>query len=306
MSSFKLHGLVAAAHAPFKADGSLNLAVVEKQAAHFLKNKITTAFINGSTGESHSLSLIERTLLAERWLAVTKDTKLKVVVHVGSNCIEDARTLAAHAQKHGAVAISALAPSYFKPRNVNALVECCVHIAEGAPALPFYFYDIPALTGVSLAMPEFLEQGGERIPNLAGIKWTNVDMYNYQFAMRAAGGVFDLPWGNDEFMLAALALGAKGAVGSGYCFAAPVYHRIIKAFNAGDLDTARMEQFRGAQLVKTLVATPSGYLGAAKALMGLLGVPVGPARLPNGNLAAEEIQQLESALEKIGFWKWIQ
>lgn len=46
MKSFtKLTGLIAAAHTPFKADGSLNLAAVEKQASHFLKNKVQVAFI---------------------------------------------------------------------------------------------------------------------------------------------------------------------------------------------------------------------------------------------------------------------
>ena len=296
--------MVAASHSPFKNDGSLNLAVVEKQAAHLLKHKIPTVFINGSTGESHSLTLDERKKLATRWLAVTQGTKLRVVVHVGSNCIADARTLATHAQQIGALAIAALAPSYFKPRHVTALVDCCAQIASGAPELPFYFYDIPGLTGVSLAMPEFLEQGRAQIPTLAGIKWTNADLYSYQLCQQVAGD-FDLPWGNDEYMLAALALGAKGAVGSTYNFAAPIYQRLMKGFAAGDLARARAEQYRSCRLVKTLAGQSYGYMGAAKALMGMLGVPVGPARLPNLSPTPAQVEQLRSDLQQLGFFDWI-
>ena len=299
----KLRGLVAAAHTPFKADGSLNPTAVEKQADHFMNSGVFTVFIGGSTGESHSLRVEERMRLAERWLEVARGTRLKVVVHVGSNCIADARALAAHAQKCGAIAVSALTPSYFKPRNVAALVASCADIAAAAPDLPFYFYDIPSLTGVQLSMPDFLDQGRERIANLAGIKWTNPDLYSYQLCLNAPGE-FDLPWGNDEYLLAALALGAKGAVGSTYCFAAPLYLRIIKAFERGNLKAARVDQHRSCLLVRTLAGSPCGYMGAAKALMGMLGVPVGPARLPNTNLSRAETSDLRRRLKKIGFFDW--
>lgn len=298
----QLTGLVAAAHTPFTADGALNLAAVEKQAAHFLKNNVGVAFIGGSTGESHSLSLDERRRLAQRWLEVARGTRLEVIVHVGSNCLADARELAGQAQQIGARAVSALAPSYFKPRTVNGLIECCALVAAGAPQLPFYFYDIPVLTGVSVSMPEFLAQGREQIPNLAGIKWTNSDLYAYQLCQQVPGE-FDLPWGNDEYLLAALALGAAGAVGSTYCFAAPVYHRLLANFASGNLAAARAEQYRSCQIVQTLAGF--GYMGAAKATMKMIGVDVGPARLPNTNLTAAQTEQLRARLEALGFFEWI-
>ncbi|RLS26834.1 MAG: N-acetylneuraminate lyase, partial [Planctomycetota bacterium] len=155
-----LNGLVAATHTPFKKDGSLNLDGIEKIAAHLSSNKVDIAFIGGSTGESHSLNVEERMSLAKRWFEVVKGTKLNVVVHVGSNCLEDARTLAKQAQELKALAISALTPSYFKPKNVEALVECCSFIASAAPSLPFYYYDIPTMTGVNLFMPDFLDLAG--------------------------------------------------------------------------------------------------------------------------------------------------
>lgn len=298
-----LHGLVAAVHTPFNADGSLNLAIVETQAAHLLKNNIAFAFIAGTTGESHSLSLEERRSLAQRWFDVSRGTALRIVVHVGSNCIADARLLAAHAQQHGAIAISALAPSYFKPRSIETLVACCAEIASAAPETPFYYYDIPALTGVSFPMPEFLARARERIPTLAGLKFTNPDLLAYQLCLRADDGAWDVPFGLDEHLLGALALGARGAVGSGFNFAAPIYNRLFEAFGRGDLPAAREEQLRGARLVQLL--SRYGYMGAAKAVMKIVGVDVGPPRLPNNALTAEQIKDLRAGLEQAGFFGWL-
>ena len=299
----RLHGLVAATHTPFHADGSLHLAIVEMQAAHLLANKVTAAFIGGTTGESHSLSLEERRALAQRWMDVTRGTALKVVVHVGSNCLGDAAALARQARELGASAISALAPSYFKPRSVEVLVDCCVSIAGAADDVPFYFYDIPSLTGVNLAMPEFLEKAKARIPNLAGLKFTNPDLMAYQLCLRADDGAFDVPWGTDEALLGALAVGARGAVGSSYNFAAPVYQRLLGAFAKGDLTAARQEQGRSVRLIQTLGRY--GYVGAAKCLMIMLGVDVGPARLPNVNLTEAEIATLRGEVESLGFFDWL-
>jgi len=298
-----LTGLVAAAHTPFFQDGSLNLAVVEQQAAHLLAHDVATVFIGGSTGESHSLSLAERQTLAQRWAEVAQGTRLRVVVHVGSNCLADAITLAAQAQQLGAVAIAALAPSYYKPRSLETLTRCLGEIAAAAPATPFYFYDIPALTGVDFSMPEFLAHAHGRIPTLAGIKFTNSDLMAYQLCLRFQAGALDIPYGCDEYLLAALALGAKGAVGSSYNFAAPIYQRLFAAFQRGDLAAAREEQFRSVLLIQTLARI--GYLGAAKAVMDMLGVPVGPARLPNNNPTAEQLVALRSKLEAMSFFDWI-
>lgn len=298
-----LHGIVAAAHTPLHSDGSLNLEIAERQAAHFVANQVKTAFVGGSTGECHSLTLDERRQLAQRWAEVVRGTDLKLVVHVGANCLADSRTLAAQAEKLGAVAISALAPSYFRPRDVDALIACCADVARAAPQTPFYFYDIPSMTGVTLSMPEFLARAPEHIPTLAGIKFTNSDLMSYQLCLRAGDGQFDVPYGTDEWLLAACALGAKGAVGSSFNFGAPIYNRLLGAFARGDIESARAEQFRSVLLIKALASR--GYLASSKALMKMLGVDVGPVRLPNVNLTDEQTKTLRTDLEWIGFFDWL-
>ena len=187
-------------------------------------------------------------------------------------------------------------------RRVYSCCGCC-RIAAAAPDLPFFFYDIPGFTGVSLSMPQFLEAAAARIPNLAGIKFTNPDGMMFQQCLHHQGGAFSILWGTDECLLAGLALGATGAVGSTYNFAAPIYHRIIAAFNANDFAAARAEQKRSVDLVARLASI--GYMGAAKAVMELLGVPVGPARLPHANPDAAQIAALKTDLEEMGFFDWV-
>ena len=77
MARLTLKGLVAAAHTPFSADGALNLAIVEKQAEHLHRNGVSAVFIGGTTGESTSLTVEERSALVEVWAAAVKGSPRK-------------------------------------------------------------------------------------------------------------------------------------------------------------------------------------------------------------------------------------
>jgi len=96
-------------------------------------------------------------------------------------------------------------------------------IASAAPGLPFYYYHIPILTGVGMDMIDFLKYAGGLIPNLAGIKYTSATIHEYQSCLELENGKFDVLFGFDELLLPALSIGAKGAIGSTYTFAAPEY-----------------------------------------------------------------------------------
>jgi len=183
------------------------------------------------------------------------------------------------------------------------LISCCAEVAAAAPALPFYYYDIPHLTGVSWPMGEFLDQAKSRVATFAGLKFTNNDLMQLQCCLRAAGDTLDVLFGFDEMLLPALVLGVGGAVGSTYNFAAPLYHRVMKAFAAGDLAAARAEQLRSVALIE--IVNRYGFMGATKAVMKMVGVDVGPARLPNATLSADETAGLRSELERVGFFDWI-
>lgn len=297
-----LHELVAAVHSPFHADGSLAPEVVPAQASFLAANGIRTVFITGSTGECHSLTCEERLTLYAAWADASKACGITIVAHVGGNSIGDARMLARRAHELRLAAIGTFAPSYHKPETLAALVDWCATIASEAPDLPFYYYDIPSLTGVSLPVERFLEEAPAHIPNLAGVKFSNPDLVSYRRSLDAAAGRFDLPWGMDEMLLAALATGAQGGVGSTYNWAPKLYADLMAAFSRGDLSEARRLQSLSIAMVDAIGAT--GFMGTAKALMVRLGVPVGPARPPFDNPSARQVDALIARLNELGFEQW--
>lgn len=293
-----LTGLVPAVLTPFDSGGELNIAAVERQAELLLRDGVTAVFVGGTTGEFASLTVEERKALTRRWAEVAKGTPMRLVVHVGSNCLGDAKALAEQAQELNAVAVAALAPSYFKPRKVDLLVEWCAAIAAAAPGLPFYFYDIPSMTGVTFPLTEVLEPAADRVPTLAGVKFTNPDLTTFQRILHLRDGRFDVLWGTDEYLLAALTLGGKGAVGSSYNFLAPHFHRLIAGYRRGDLAAAKDAQFQAVQVITTLFRY--GFLAAAKELLRHRGVDLGGVRLPNGNLTSEQATALRCELDGLG------
>jgi N-acetylneuraminate lyase len=297
-----LTGLIAAPHTPMHQDGSLNLAVVDKQAQSLINNGIKAAFICGSTGEGISLSTNERMQVVEKWKAAVGDS-LPILVHVGHHCLVEAKILAEHAEKQiAARAIATMAPSYFKPQSIDDLVSFCAEVASAAPQTPFYYYHQPANSGVCFPMADFLRIAADRIPNLAGLKYSHGDLVDFGRCLDFEGGRFNILPGQDDNLLAALALGARGAIGSTYNFAAPLYWRIINAYEAGDMTTARKEQARARELIA--VMGKFGDAAAIKATMKIIGIDCGPCRLPQRNLSDKEYHQLRAELERIGFFNY--
>lgn len=293
--------LIAAPHTPFDASGELNLAAVDRQAAHLRRTGIHGVLVAGSTGEGSSLTGAERRLVAERW--VTVGDNLRVVLHVGHASAHEARDLARHAAEIGAHGICAAPPSWFPIQSTEQLAETCEVIASGAPDLPFLYYHIPALSGVRVAMARLLERVRGRVPNFAGVKYTHLDPVDFQSCVREHGDELELLWGCDELLVTGLQLGAHGAVGSTYNFAAPLYQRLIAAHAAGEVEQARVLQSRAAELVETLARR--GYPGAAKTVMKFLDVDCGPVRLPLQPFEPKEEQALRTELEQLGFFDWI-
>ncbi len=299
----RLEGLIAASFTPMNADGSVNLDLIGEQAMFLHRNGVQGAFVCGTTGESMSLTMQERMDIAERWTEVAPEG-FKVIVHVGHTSLEVSKRLAANAQEIGAWSISAMGPCFFKPASIRELVTFCSEIAGSAPKLPFYYYHIPSVTGVSFPMVDFLEAAKERIPNLAGVKYTHHDLMDYELCRRAESGRFDILFGIDEMLLGGLAFGAGGAIGSTYNIAAPLYNRLIKAFKEGDLDCARNLQDRSIELVRVLNKIAQPNFVATKSVMKMLDVDCGPVRAPLSNITPEQYKTLEVELQKIGFFEY--
>jgi N-acetylneuraminate lyase len=294
----KLTGLIAAPFTAFHPDGQVNLHLIEAQAKSLADNGVQGAFICGTTGEGVSLSAAERMQIAERWVAVAP-AGLKIIVHVAHNSFPESQRLAAHARQIGACAIASIGPTFFRPSGVEQLLDFCALTAAAAPNLPFYYYHMPAMSGVNLPMPEFLRLGPKRIPNLAGIKFTDENLMSFAQCLELEDGRFNILFGRDEILLAALALGCTGAVGSTYNYMAPLYHKIIELFSAGNLNAARQWQLLSMRIIAVMVRY--GGLPAGKAMMNLIGLDCGPVRPPLRTLTPDETEALRRDLAQAGF-----
>jgi N-acetylneuraminate lyase len=293
-------GLIAAPFTPFNAKGELNLSLIPDYYRFLKSNGVTGAFICGSTGEGVSLTLAEKKMVAEAWAACSNhDQDFRVMMFLGGTCIADCIDLAKHAYEIGLYAVSFTAPFYFKPANAEMLAQCCKAIADQIPDMPFYYYHIPVLTGVNIAMIDLLKAIDGQIPNFAGIKYTHEDFMDFQSCMTFKNGYYDMMWGRDENMLSALALGTKASIGSTFNYLAPLYLSLMDAFNANDLKKAAELQQKSIDFIRFL--GKYGGISVGKAYMKMAGLDCGEFRLPVKNMSHQDFEAFKLDVNGLDF-----
>lgn len=297
----KIEGLIDAPFTPFDAEGNVNLEPIPAYAAMLKANGLKGVFVNGSSGEGYMLTDDERKRLAEAWLDAAPEG-FKVIVHVGSCCLRSSRELARHAAEHGAWGIGAMAPPFPRIGRIEELVKYIEGIASAAPDLPFYYYHIPAFNGAYLPMIDLLRAVDGRVPNFAGIKYTFESLYEYNQCRLYRDGKYDMLHGQDETILPCLAMGgARGGIGGTTNYNGRELTGILDAWKRGDLEAAREHQ-NFAQDVINVICRYRGNIVGGKRIMKLIGLDLGPNRVPFRNMTDEEEAAMKSELEAIDFF----
>ena len=294
----KIKGLIAAPFTPMKENGEINPELIPAYAKKLKTDAVKGVFICGTTGEGMLMTSDERKTVAEQWVKEQTED-FKVIVHVGTTSAKQSKDLANHAQKAGAYAVGTMGPVFLKPTRVEELVGFCAEVAAGAPELPFYYYHIPSVSGIQLPMDEFIRKVSVQVPNFAGLKFTHNNFMEMKLCMDIDNGKWDILHGFDELLLAGLAFGAQGAVGSTYNFMAPLYNGIIRDFENGNIKAARQKQALTIKVVNILNKY-GGPITAGKALMKQAGVDCGPCRLPLQNLKEPNYKNFTMEIESIG------
>ncbi len=294
----ELNGIIAATYTPLHQNGDINTEIITRYYQYLKDQQIDSAFINGSTGDFPSLTMEERMSLTEAWCKVADDG-FTTMIHVGDTSIRACQLMAAHAGECGAKAISTLAPFYFKPGNLNQLIDFCAQIAEINPEIPFIYYHLPALTGVDFDMTRFLNEGKKHIPNLIGIKFTKHELHEFKDTLECNGGK-NVLFGVDEILLSSLALGATGWVGSTYNHLSSAYKRVIAYHKENKHQEAAALQHKIMQFVQ--ITAKYGWAGSSKWLLERVGLELGPVRSPHHNPSKEEKDALVKELNAIGFF----
>jgi N-acetylneuraminate lyase len=281
---------------PLADDGSIDLAAIERYASYLSREGFRTVFVNGTTGESLSLMIEEREQLAGAWIRHGQG-RMRVWVHVGDNSLANSQRLARHAELHGADGIACMAPCFFRPRNVDELLDFLEPISAAAPNTKFYYYHLPSMTGMCLDVEELMAKADERIATFAGVKFTHGDFLEFQRCDARWGSKYRLFFGMDELLLPALGCRARGGVGSIYNLAPKSFAAIAASYFQGDNDLALQITHQVNRFIETLIQV--GVIAGCKVLLAHLGIGSGQVRLPLKTLTDVERAAVFDAARKL-------
>ncbi|NXT01001.1 NPL lyase, partial [Jacana jacana] len=299
----KLQGLVAATITPMTPDGQINLSVIHQYVDYLVSEQnIKNVFVNGTTGEGLSLNTEERKELAEEWVCQGKDKLDHVIIHVGALSLTESQELARHAAAIGASGIAVIAPFFFSPTNKDELIAFLQKVASEAPAVPFYYYHIPPLTGVKIRVEELLDGIKEWIPTFQGVKFSDTDLLDLaQCINKNERQQFAFLYGVDEQLLSALAIGANGAVGSTYNYLGQKTNLMLQAFAKPDLALAQKYQFLIGEFLNFVIKLGFGVAQIKAIMTSVSGIPMGPPRLPLVGASEEFVAKAKAKLNSIGW-----
>lgn len=214
---------------PMTSDAQPNLPVLEQLVEALVADGLDGLYITGSTGQWPLLRFAERCSIAET-VVRTVGGRIPVMVHVGSAATDEAIALARHAQEIGADAVSAVAPIYY---SHSADTIFGFYNAVGAATdLPLYTYHLSIVNKLSVGAEEYAKRLLS-VPNIAGMKFTEQDLFTLGLIHTYAGDRLQLFSGADEVMCHAALCGTVGAIGTFYNVWGPQCRKVRAEFQAG-------------------------------------------------------------------------
>ena len=262
---------------PFAADGGLDLDAAAAVARWLVDHGSDGLVVAGTTGEGPVLSDQEK---LDLWRAVAEAVTVPVIAGAGTNDTVHSVKLTKAAADVGVDGILAVTPYYNRPPQAGIEAHFRA-IAEAAGAKPVLIYDIPVRTGRKVAHDVLVRLATE-VPNIAGVKDAAGDVAASAKLRASTPESFEIYSGTDDQTLPLLSVGAVGVVSVASHWAGLEIGEMIAAFEKGD--TA------GARAVNALLLESWEYESSdvapnpipSKAMMRVLGLPVGQCRLPLG------------------------
>ena len=277
-------GVCTALVTPF-FDGKLDLDALSELIELQIEGGVAALCVAGTTGECATLGEREFCRLVSH--AVERvNGRIPVVVGVGTPSTDHSCRRASFAAAAGADFLLAVTP-YYNKGTAEGIVRHYHAIAE-AGDLPVIVYNVPSRTGVDLDVGMY-----RRIVAHPGI-----------VAVKEAGGGFDrlldlvselgdritVYTGNDQAILTAVALGAKGVISVLSNVLPRETVELTDAALSGRLAAAREVQYRLLPLVRALFAETNP--APVKCALELCGLISGELRLPLAPVSTELRERL--------------
>ena len=152
---------------PFDEKVRVDEGIMRQLVDFHIKAGIQGLFVLGSTGQGPAMTVEER----KKTAAIALDqaqSRVPVVIHVGTPDAGSSVELAEHAAEHKADAVAIVPPYYYSDHSEYEIIEHYKAVAKAVP-LPIFIYENPKYSGISIP-PGFAVRMKEQVPALKGIK----------------------------------------------------------------------------------------------------------------------------------------
>lgn len=282
--------LLTAMVTPFDAGGDVDFDQAARLAGALVAAGCDGVVVNGTTGESPTLTDNERWQLFDRVRATLPQNT--VMMGTGTNDTAHTIALTREANARGADAALVVAPYYNKPPQ-DGLIAHFEAIAD--VGLPVVLYNIPGRCGVNLSVATTLRLA--RHPNIVGTKEAAGDVDQVARICAAAPDGFLVWSGDDALTLPFMSVGAHGVISVAAHVAAAALRRMIDSAEIGDLATASALHSRLLALYGGLFAVTNPI--GVKAALQHIGFDCGSLRLPLLPLDDDRRHELGALLDSL-------
>jgi 4-hydroxy-tetrahydrodipicolinate synthase len=274
---------------PMEPDGTLSGPGLAGLVDHLLATGCDGIVVNGTTGESPTLTAAEAAGLV-RAVAARAAGRARVIAGVGTYDTADSVRRAREAEAAGADGLLLVCPYYSRPTQAGIVAHCSA-VAD-ATELPVMLYDVPARTGTAIAATSLVELAGH--PRIRAVKDAKGDLFEATSVMARTSLAYYC--GIDELNLPYLACGATGVLSVVGNVVADRNAGLVRAVRDGDLDAARAIHGSLIPLVDAVMRTSPGAVMAKAALAELGIIPHATVRLPLLEAPSPHREQLREAL----------
>lgn len=291
MDNSKFKGLFSALLTPFDKNGKIMFSSIKELVDFNIENGIDGFYVGGSTGEGLLLTNEERKQVF-KCVKEAAQNRVTLIAHVGTISTDAAIDMAKYAEELGYDAVSAVAPFYYGfPQE--AIIGYYNDIA-GSTGLPVIIYNFPNSNGFYLTK----DIANELFKNekFIGIKHTSSDMFALQRFKQLDRDIVVYN-GFDETLLAGLAMGADGAIGSTYNFMGKKFKKIMNDFKQGNLEEAQRGQNEADEIISEMIKY--GVFQSEKAILTAMGIDMGECRKPFLPITDECRASMKKIAEKI-------
>ena len=280
---------------PMHEDGSVNYEKLEEILEFQIANSTDAVIICGTTGESSTMTHGEH--LKTIKFAVDKVAKrVPVIAGTGSNCTETAIMMSKEAASYGVDALLVVTP-YYNKATQKGLIAHYTAIANAVPETPIIMYNVPSRTGCNL-QPATVAALVKTVKNIVGIKAASGDLSQIAKMMSMAGEDLELYSGNDDQILPIMSLGGLGVISVLSNVAPKQTHDIVMKFMEGDTREAARLQLEAIPLINALFCEVNPI--PVKTAMNMMGMEVGPLRMPLCEMEESNKETLAKAMKDYG------